>query len=82
VVVFNDCLDGLDAASGIRLLFLMREPRKNLDKINIVLLQVDNLKLCLVDFLNVRKGFFLDDRVLFLIEGLTNDWQDDFPTAF
>ena len=82
MVEFNNGFDGFDAASGVRLLFLVWKPWKDLNKIDVVLFQVDNLEFCLVDLLYVQKSFFLDNWILFLFKGLTNDWQDDFPSAF
>ncbi len=82
MVVFNNGFYGFNATSGVRLLFLVWKSWKDLDKVNVVLFQVYNLELCLVDFLYVQKSFFLDNWILFLFKGFTNDWQDDFPTTF
>lgn len=81
MIVLHHRLDRLDTSTWVHLILLMGQPRQYLDKVDIIFLQIYNIKFGLVDLLDVQEGLLLDHRILLLVKCLTDDRQYNTPAG-
>ena len=79
MVVLNDDFDSINTAFRIDLVLLMGQPGQYLHKIDIIILQTENTKLSLINAPDIKKGLFLNDRILILLKRLTNNGHNNLP---
>lgn len=82
MIILNDSFYSFNTTSRIDFILLMWQSGKNLDEIDIILFQIYNLEFSFVNFLDIQKRFFLNDRVFLLIKSLANNGQNYSPSVF